>query len=277
MGRVLVIGRTQELPDALRAEPDLRVHEIQRCEGDIEALQFLREHPVDVVLTDPETSISEDLAVVCELSAVRPGLRAIVLAPAATNAEVIAALRAHAFACFTAPLETAGIVYMVVAALDTSSWRNGIEVVSGLPHWLTLRVSCGLITADRLMTFMSELREAVPDHQRDLLIAAFRELLLNAMEHGAGFDPDKVIEVTAAKTARAIVYHFRDPGCGFDLADLKHAAELQSSEAVLATALHRAELGLRPGGFGMLIARQVADELVYNERSNEVLLIKHLL
>jgi anti-sigma regulatory factor (Ser/Thr protein kinase) len=33
---------------------------------------------------------------------------------------------------------------------------------------------------------------------------------------------------------------------------------------------------MRPGGFGMLIARQVADELVYNERGNELLLIKHL-
>ena len=45
---------------------------------------------------------------------------------------------------------------------------------------------------------------------------------------------------------------------------------------MVATAIARAEMGLRPGGFGMLIARQVADELVYNERGNEVLLIKHL-
>ena len=37
-----------------------------------------------------------------------------------------------------------------------------------------------------------------------------------------------------------------------------------------------AEHGLRPGGFGMLIAREIADELVYNERRNEVLMIKHL-
>ena len=40
--------------------------------------------------------------------------------------------------------------------------------------------------------------------------------------------------------------------------------------------MHRAEAGLRPGGFGMLIARQVVDEVAYNERGNEVLLIKHL-
>lgn len=45
---------------------------------------------------------------------------------------------------------------------------------------------------------------------------------------------------------------------------------------MVASALERAARGLRPGGFGMLIARQVADELVYNERSNEVLMIKHL-
>jgi anti-sigma regulatory factor (Ser/Thr protein kinase) len=34
--------------------------------------------------------------------------------------------------------------------------------------------------------------------------------------------------------------------------------------------------GLRSGGFGMLIVRQVVDEMVYNEQGNEVLLIKHL-
>ena len=42
------------------------------------------------------------------------------------------------------------------------------------------------------------------------------------------------------------------------------------------TAIERAANGFRPGGFGMLIVRQIVDELVYNEQGNEVLLIKHL-
>ena len=42
------------------------------------------------------------------------------------------------------------------------------------------------------------------------------------------------------------------------------------------TSVERADSGMRPGGFGMLIVRQIVDELVYNERGNEVLLIKHL-
>ena len=116
----------------------------------------------------------------------------------------------------------------------------------------------------------------IEETERNLLVAAFREMLLNAMEHGAGFDSEKVVEVTAARTKRAIVYHFRDPGTGFDRKGLAHAANAPTPEEVFASAVRRAELGMRPGGFGMLIARQVADELVYNERGNELLLIKHL-
>jgi anti-sigma regulatory factor (Ser/Thr protein kinase) len=106
-------------------------------------------------------------------------------------------------------------------------------------------------------------------------MTAFREVLLNAMEHGAGFDPQKIIQVTAARTARAIVFHFLDPGDGFDHEDLQHAARTSEPTDVRSVTEHRAESGLRPGGFGMLIVRQVVDELVYNEKGNEVLMIKH--
>ena len=33
---------------------------------------------------------------------------------------------------------------------------------------------------------------------------------------------------------------------------------------------------MRPGGFGISIARAIADELLYNEAQNEVVLIKYL-
>jgi anti-sigma regulatory factor (Ser/Thr protein kinase) len=165
---------------------------------------------------------------------------------------------------------------MTASARAAENWGHAIQVVSGSAHWLTLKVASHLLTADRVVRFMTELQSAVPDETRDLLIAAFRELLINAMEHGAGFDSEKVVEVTAARTARAIVYHFKDPGAGFDRGDLAHAAASSSKEAVLATTVHRAEAGMRPGGFGMLIVKRIADEIAYNEAGNEVLLIKHI-
>jgi anti-sigma regulatory factor (Ser/Thr protein kinase)/CheY-like chemotaxis protein len=275
MGRVLVVQGEPALLDALRGELEARGHEIETCGGNVEAIQHVRRRGVDVVITDPSTRISEDLALAEELRATRPGIRIIVRTPAAGPDEVIIALRAHVFACFTAGAPPGEIVDMTRSALAAGPGSDDIEVISGLPHWLTLRVSCGLLTAERLTRFLSEFETTLPEGDRDLLITAFREMLLNAMEHGGRFDADRVVEVTAARTARAIVYHFKDPGAGFDEASAAPVAVSDAPEDVIAAMLKREELGLRPGGLGLLIVRQIVDELVYNERRNEAILIKH--
>ena len=274
--RVLAIRPESAFLTALTGRLESHGCDVELCSGNVEAVHWLRTRAADVVVSDPSTTVDEDLALAKELRSLRPAARMIVLAPHATHAELVEAIRAHVFACFTPPFVYDDVAAMVSSALDVDGWQDGIQVVSGLPHWLTLRVSCHLLTAERLVRFITELQPATPSADRDLLMAAFRELLLNAMEYGAGFDAEKVVEVTAARTARAIVYHFKDPGAGFDRGDLAHAAESASPEAVLAAAAHRVEQGLRPGGFGMLIARQVADEIVYNESGNEVILIKHI-
>jgi anti-sigma regulatory factor (Ser/Thr protein kinase) len=273
-----LIGYDPALFGALQASHHLKGHEVETCRGPFEASRLVRTRAFDVVVTDPETSAAEDLALMRELQQARPGIKAIVIAPTLSSNDLIEALRHDVYAVFTRPADYEEIADMARAAMEdtTGDWHNGIQLISGLPYWITLRVSCSLITADRLTRFMTEYRSDLPSNERDLLMTAFREMLLNAMEHGAGFDPEKVIEVTAAQTARAIVFHFRDPGDGFDREDLKHACASSSPEEIVASALQRAETGLRPGGFGMLIVRQIVDELVYNERGNEVLMIKHL-
>jgi len=34
--------------------------------------------------------------------------------------------------------------------------------------------------------------------------------------------------------------------------------------------------GMRPGGFGILMAKKLVDDLYYNEQGNEVMMIKYL-
>lgn len=276
MGHAVIVDPEGVHLRALQAMDFFNGHDLSGCSGLSEAIDRVGRHPVDVLLTNPATPIAETLAFLDQIKAVRTDMRIIVLAPALTDADVVHALRADAFACFTEPFDYAEIADMTRSALSAVDWKDGIEVLSGLPSWLTLRVACGLVTVDRLTRFMTEWRGDLPSDERDLLMAAFRELLLNAMEHGAGFDADKTIQVTAARTARAIVFHFRDPGNGFDPTDLQHAARTSAPEHVVATTVHREETGRRPGGFGMLIVRGVVDELIYNEQGNEVLMIKHI-
>ena len=273
MQRILIIGEDPIVN--VRLLPQLQNCSIEIADGNAEALQRLRQRAFELVLTNPESSVPEDLALIAEIERIRPGLKIIILARAATPEDIIASLRARVFACFSSPFDVHEVAAMILHALEATNWSSAIEVLSADPNWIQLRVNCQLLTADRLLRFMTEFRSDLADAGRSTLLMAFREILLNAMEHGCAFDHEKVIEVNAVRTKRAIVYRFRDPGPGFRGKPLPHAAIHNPPDNPVAHVDFREAQGLRPGGFGILLAQQLVDELVFNETGNEVLLIKH--
>jgi anti-sigma regulatory factor (Ser/Thr protein kinase) len=274
-GKVLLVGVDADVADALRSASVLEGCTLQSASSEADVLRRLRRAACDVVVTSPSTTIEEDLPLVEEIARVRPAVKAIVLAPRTTPEGLIAALRARVFACFAAPFEVGDIALMTRRAIEESDWRDGIQVLSAHRGWLSVRMDCRLLNAERLVSFLNELPSDRPEEERDRLMIAFREILLNAMEHGGRFDPDKLVEVTAIRTERAIVFYVHDPGAGFFRDRLTHAAVSNPPDDPLAHAQRRAELGLRPGGFGLLLARRIVDELIFNETGNEVLMIKH--
>lgn len=126
------------------------------------------------------------------------------------------------------------------------------------------------------MTFARELSAQLPEDTRQEMMQAFREILLNAMEHGAAFNPEQVVEVTGVRTGRAMVFYVRDPGGGFRRESLASAA---IADPLIDPAIHikqREAEGMRAGGYGLLLAAGTVDELIYSEHGNEVLLIKYV-
>jgi anti-sigma regulatory factor (Ser/Thr protein kinase) len=252
---------------------DWRDCEIHEAHSEADALRRLRARAYDVVITHPMTSAERDLPLVREAREQQPGIRPIVIAPELTPANIIEAMRSDVYACFTMPVTPAELRESINNALNADDWTNGIQVLSALPDWIALRVACRRITAERLTRFIAELAANVPDDDRFALITAFREVLLNAMEHGAGFDPDKVVEVAAIRTRRTIVYYFKDPGPGFNP---KAAAMVATDADPIGHMAQREAKGLRPGGFGLLLTSKLVDEVHFNEYGNEVFLVKYL-
>jgi anti-sigma regulatory factor (Ser/Thr protein kinase) len=276
MSRVLIIGShnsiSREIGDSLCAA-DLP---IEYSAGNADALKRLRIRSFGVVITCPDSAIDENLALLEEMRSIRPGLKCIVLANGSTPDKVIAALRARVFACFTPPFESHEIANLARQAASDSKVGEDIEIISARPGWVSVRVNSRLITADRLLTFAKELSAQLPEDAKQDLLQALREILLNAMEHGTAFNPDQSIEVTAIRTARAMVFRVRDPGAGFRQESLSHAATANSSDDPTAHIRQRQQEGMRPGGYGLLLASGTVDELIRNEIGNEAILIKYL-
>jgi anti-sigma regulatory factor (Ser/Thr protein kinase) len=276
MSRVLIIGNesavSRKIGDALSAI----AIPVEYSAGYADTLQRLRMRSFGVVVTNPDRPVDEDLALLKEMRSIRPGVKCIILAPQSTPVEIIAALRARVFACFSPPFEASEIAGLARSAASESQWRDDIQVISARPGWVSVRVNCRLVTAERLLTFAKELSAQLPEDTRHELIQALREILMNAMEHGAAFNPEQVVEVTGVRTGRSLVFYVRDPGAGFRQESLTHAAVTNPSHDPAAHIRQREEQGMRLGGFGLLLAAGTVDELLYNEIGNEVLLIKYL-
>jgi anti-sigma regulatory factor (Ser/Thr protein kinase) len=140
---------------------------------------------------------------------------------------------------------------------------------------IQLVARCDRKTADRLVQFIHEIAD-LPMKERDAVGLAFREMLMNAIEHGARFNSMQHVEISYVRAKHMVLCRVKDPGEGFSLEEVRHAAIMNPPGDPTRHAAVREERGLRPGGFGILMTQNIIDELIYGETGNEVVLIKYL-
>jgi anti-sigma regulatory factor (Ser/Thr protein kinase)/CheY-like chemotaxis protein len=273
---VLVLGPTVDvdalLPDGVRSRIDY-------AETAAQAISCLAEQRYDFVLVNHTAEgdlTHQQMAYLRAAQAAAAGTKFILLVSHTTTRKVIESLRHGMFAYFSRPFDPSAVKEAIRRALALPAWSNGIEVVSAAPDYISVRLRCRVDTADRLTLFMKELPCELPDDERSRLSMAFREMLLNAIEHGGKLNPDEWVTVSRVHTQRTIVYHVHDPGEGFSRTNLAHAAIANPPDRPMAHMDIRTTQEMRAGGFGMLIANQLVDEVIYNQKGNEVILIKHL-
>lgn len=239
------------------------------------ALKAVERKAFELIITSERTSGRQDIDLLGKVRALRPHTRMIILVDESMPDEALAAMRNHAFSFFSKPYSMERLGQMIEMAVETPVWDDGIEIVSATPEWIRLQVRCQVRTADRLLQFMKEIAD-LPETEREEVGMAFREILLNAMEHGGGFDPNTYVQVEYVRAQRMISCRISDPGPGFTLDEIDHAAVANPPDDPIRHAKVRDQLGLRPGGLGILLAQQLVDQVLYSERGNEVLLVKYL-
>jgi len=192
-----------------------------------------------------------------------------------TSDSLLRAIKDQAYGYVRKPFDRHELVNLVQESLDAPELPP-IEVISGRPDWFELSVPCSRNAADRMQQFMRQMEPRLPEEIADPISQCFRELLMNAVEWGGKLDPSRRVRIAYLRTPRMLQYRIADPGQGFKFEGLKHAAIGQSEGDVVTHTRVREEKGLRQGGFGLLMVRAMSDELLYNEKQNEVVFIKYL-
>jgi anti-sigma regulatory factor (Ser/Thr protein kinase) len=270
---VLVVGSDGSLSLTLAAA--LPEWNIEHVANNLMALRAIEARFFDLVITSDKTPGKADLELLRKIRRVREHTRLIILTSESTPTDVIAAMRDRAFSYFSTPFSVSAFNEMIRCATEGPSWDDGIEVISGTPEWILFLARCDKNTADRLLRFIDEIID-LPEPERDDVAMAFREMLLNAIEYGGHFDPSQYVEISYLRARHSVMCRIKDPGEGFSLDEIKHAAIANPPCDPIRHQAYRDEKGIRPGGFGVLLTRSLVDELIYGERGNDVLLIKYL-
>jgi CheY-like chemotaxis protein/anti-sigma regulatory factor (Ser/Thr protein kinase) len=240
------------------------------------ALGKLRKKKFDLLLTDIWMPGLNGLELMARLRQEGIGPKIVVMTSDDTPQTVLRAVSEQAYHYLKKPVAPQAVVDLVRDALAARPASLPIEVLSARPDWVELLVPCDLGVADRISGFMNQIESDLPRDVRDQIAHAFRELLLNAIEWGGKLDPNQKVRISYLRGRRMLLYRIADPGTGFRFEGLSHAAVSNPASQPWQHMEERDRKGLRPGGFGLVMVKSLADELLYNEAQNEVVFVKYL-
>jgi two-component system, OmpR family, response regulator len=110
------------------------------------------------------------------------------------------------------------------------------------------------------------------EKQAKQLTTAVCEMGTNAIEWGHKKQIERIVTFLYRIDPDKITITVRDTGPGFDPTKLPHAAQ---PDDPISHTMVRETLGMREGGFGIMMSQGLVDEMQYNETGNEVRLVKY--
>jgi DNA-binding response OmpR family regulator len=165
-----------------------------------------------------------------------------------------------------------GVEELFSAITAARAWRVEMEKahLSGEIH---VELNSEITLLNDVNDFLINLCRATPfDNDQVMhLRQAVMEMAHNAIEWGNKHQSDRLVTIRYRVFDDRFEISIRDQGPGFDRENLQHAAVPDDPFSHLDV---RDKLGLRAGGFGLMICKGMVDELRYNDVGNEATLIK---
>ena len=249
--------------------------EVSEAADGIAALNSVQGNHYDLVFLDIWMPHLSGLEVLARIRTGTSRPKVIVMTSDGTSETLLRAVKEQAYDYLSKPFPPRRAVEAAQRALSADQ-EPAIEVLSARPHWVELLIPCTREAAERIQTFMLKLEADLPDSVRETIASCFRELLLNAVEWGGQLDPNRKVRIASVRSPRMLMFRIADPGPGFSFKGLSHAAVGHPESEPIAHISVREERGIRPGGFGIVMTKAAADELLYNEAQNEVMFVKYL-
>lgn len=271
MGTALIVEDHPEQADLVSRILSLRAYRPIIAEDGEAGLRLAREEHPDVMLLDlmlPDINGFD----VCRRLRTDPETRLIPVVMLTALNDVqhrVHGFRVGANAYVTKPY---GIDDLFEAIAAARAWRVSMEQRE-LQGEIHVELNSEITLLKDLNDFLMLVCQSTPMQQDQVIQIrqAVMEMAHNAIEWGNRHQSDRLVRITYRIHEDHLEIVIQDQGTGFDRDRLPHAAVPDDPFSHLDV---REKLGLRAGGFGLLICQGMVDEMRYNDAGNEVTLIK---
>jgi DNA-binding response OmpR family regulator len=271
MGTALIVEDHPEQADLVARILRMRDYQAIVAEDGEAGLRLARERHPDVMLLDlmlPDINGFD----VCRRLRTDPDTRLIPVVMLTALNDVqhrVHGFRVGANAYVTKPY---GVEDLFEAISAARAWRTSMEQ-RALQGEIHVELNSEITLLKDLNDFLMLVCESTPLQQDQVIQIrqAVMEMAHNAIEWGNLHQNDRLVNITYRIHDDCLEIVVQDQGPGFDRSQLPHAAVPDDPFSHLDV---REKLGLRAGGFGLLICQGMVDEMSYNDTGNEVTLIK---
>ena len=268
---VLIVDDERDTNDILASLVQARGFQPVQLFAGAEVLAAVREHAPALILLDLMLPDSDGFALCDQLKRNREtNLLPIIMVTALNDAHHrTAGVRVGANGYLTKPFTPAQLYEIMDRAL---AWRTQHEE-RGTTGEINFDVRSESQHLQQVNDMLADLFAHTPLTERQVkdLKQAVMEMGGNAIEWGHNKNTELVLRITYRIDPKAVTLIIQDQGPGFNPRMIPHAA---SDEDPIGHLDVRNELGIREGGFGIMLARGLVDEFRYNDKGNEVTLIK---
>jgi DNA-binding response OmpR family regulator len=268
---VLIVDDERDTNDLLASL--LRAHDFEPVQlySAAEVLPAVREHKPAVILLDLMLPDMDGFAVCDQLKRNREtNLIPVIMVTALNDAKHRAAgVRVGANGYVAKPFDPQKLFEAIDKAIE---WRTEHEQ-RGTQGEIEFHIRSETAHLQQANDMLADLYAHTPLNERQVkdLKQAVMEMGGNAIEWGHEKKADLVLRITYRIDPDAITLVIHDEGPGFNPNHIPHAA---SDEDPIGHLEIRLEQGKREGGFGIMLAKGLVDEFRYNDKGNEVTLVK---
>jgi len=271
MGTALIVEDHPEQADLVARILRLRNYQPILAENGEAGLRLARERIPDVMLLDLMLPDINGFDVCRRLRVERATMLIPVVMLTALNdvQHRVHGFRVGANAYVTKPYGVEDLFDAITAA---RAWRESMDQ-RALQGEIHVELNSEITLLKDLNDFLMLVCQSAPllHEQVMQLRQAVMEMAHNAIEWGNRHQTDRLVNITYRIYDDRLEIVIRDQGPGVDRNHLPHAAIADDPFTHLDV---REKLGLRAGGFGLLICQGMVDEMGYNDTGNEVTLIK---